>query len=301
MSDKISTLLSQVATVVSVKTSALGMRQVDKEASRASDRAHNAMNGAAKVNVSRLAGAEDRVKEIISIQSDARAWAIDATTAWGDRRLLPNALLEYFMKGWGEAKSAFEEKVNAFVYDAPDLIARAENNKGTFNVSIPTVEEIRDAFKLEFQLEPVPDVSKYSSNIMDKALEAQMKERFEANIAAAYTEAQTDAVQRLAKPLQNLVERMTAYDQRELDKDKGMDVGRAGYFRDSVITNIQEIADVFGSWNLTGDPVIQKFDDALSAFGGIEAEDLRNNKDLRADVSKRAADILEQIKAGGYL
>lgn len=299
--ENLSTLLAQVSTVASVRASTLGMSRLDKDASKQAERAHNAQSGIAKVNVSRLAGAEDRIKAIKQLQTRGREALIDTTTAWGERRLLPNTLLETFMGQWGPIKKSFDEEVNRLKYDAPQLITDAERNKGNFNVDIPTVEEINEAFSLEFNLEPVPDVSKFSSNIGDKQLEAQLKQVFEANIAAAYNDAQSDAVMRLAKPLQNIVERMQAYDQREVDAAKGLDVGKAGYFRDSVIGNVQQVAEVFGSWNLTDDPFLKSLDDALSAFGGIEAEDLRKHADLRADTAKRAAEILEKIRAGGYL
>lgn len=298
---KISTLLAQVSTVASVKATALGMSRIDKDASQAAERDHNAMRGVAKVSVSRLAGAEERIKDIRSIQGEARELLADMTTAWGERRLLPNSLLENFMVKWNALKKTFDEKVNILKYDAPRLIEEAERNKGSFDVDIPTEEEIRDAFTLEFMLEPVPDVGTYKATGMDKAVENELKRRFEENVKASYISAQQDAVHRLAKPLQNLVERMGAYNQREIDAAKGFDVGKAGYFRDSVIGNVQEIAEVFGSWNLTEDPIMQQLDDALGAFGGIEAADLRNNKDLRDDTTKRATEILDKIKAAGFL
>lgn len=297
----ISELLSQVSTVASVKASTLGMSRLDKGASKEAERAHNSMTGIARVNVSRLAGAEDRVKEIVSLQRDGRQVLMDITTAWGERRLLPNSLLEKFMKEWTEVKDRFDAKVNIFKYDAPRLIEEAHNNKGSFDVDIPDMDEISEAFTLEFNLEPVPDVSKFSSNILDKDFEKEMKRRFEANIEAAYTDAQADAVHRIAKPLQNLVERMSAYNQREADMAKGLDVGKTGYFRDSVIGNVQELADVFGMWNLTNDPVMKALDDQLQAFSGIEAEDLKKHKDLRDDTAKRAQAILDNIRAGGFL
>jgi hypothetical protein len=301
VADNISTLLSQVATIASVRGKALGMSRLDKDASKQSERAHNAKEGIARVSVSRLAGAEERVKEIISFQNDARTLLAENTTAWGDRRLLPNSLLEKFMHPWSELKREHDEKVEQFVAAAPQLIASAETNKGNFNVQIPTLEEIEKAFDLSFNLEPVPDVSTYKSGNLDKAVEKVLKERFEANIKAAYTEAQADAVQRLAKPLENLVNKMTAFNERESAKVKGLSVDKSGTFRDTIIGNIQEIAEVFGEWNLTNDPIMKRLDDQLSAFGNIAADDLRNSEALRNDVSARAAKILDEIRAGGFL
>jgi hypothetical protein len=290
MAENISTLLSQVATIASVRCSALGMKRLDKNASRKAERDHHAVQGISNVSVSRLAGSEERVKGIVAYHSEARNLLADHTTAWGERRLLPNTLLEKFMTPWGEIKRNHDDEVDRFIKDAPRLIADAELNKGDFEVKVPTLEEIQGAFNLEFNLEPVPDVSTYKSGNLDKAVEKVLRERFEANIKAAYVEAQADAVQRIAKPLENMITQLGKYDKQETNKIYG-----------SLIGNVQEIADVFGEWNLTGDPVMQRLDDALSAFANIEADDLKRSPELRNDVTTRAAKILEEIRAGGYL
>ena len=300
MAENISTLLSQVATIAAVRCKALGMKRLDKDASRKVERDHNAASGISNVSVSRLAGAELRVKEITDYHTEARNLLTDMSTAWGDRRLLPNALLEKFMLPWGEIKSKHDAANERFKQDVPSLIDAANDKKGNFNVKVPTIEECMNAFDLSFTLEPVPDVSTYKSGNLDKAVEKILKERFEANIKAAYTEAQVDAVQRLAEPLQNLVKRLGDYETKESEKARGITSGKNRLY-DSLIGNVQEIAEVFGQWNLTNDPIMKRLDDALSAFSNLATEDLRGNADLRKDTAARASKILDEIRAGGYL
>jgi hypothetical protein len=301
MTDNLSSLLSQVSTIAYVKCRSLGLWRLDKAASKQADRAHNAIDGASKTQVSRLAGAEQRVEEIAVIQGRAGALLKEMTTAWGDRRLLPNSMLEKFMNPYADLKREHDEKVEIFIAEAPALLAEAEHNKGTFNVKIPTMAEIEKAFDMDFRLEPVPDVSTYKSGNLDKAVEKILKERFEQNIKAAYTEAQADAIKRIAKPLSLLVDGMAKYNKREEEKARGLSVDKTGTFKNSIIGNVQEIAEVFGEWNLTGDPLMKRLDDALSAFANIDAEDLKTSPELRNDVATRAAKILDEIRAGGYL
>jgi hypothetical protein len=52
---RLSTLLSQVATVVKVKSTGLGLRRQDKQAAKESARSHNADTDIVNVNVIRLA------------------------------------------------------------------------------------------------------------------------------------------------------------------------------------------------------------------------------------------------------
>lgn len=288
-----SALLSQVATIVSVSSTSLGMTRKDKTAGLDSERQHQAKHGIASVNVSRLAGAEDRIKGIRQQVTAAREAVTDTTTAWGDRRLLANVNIEKMLKRWMPIKDEFDRQVSALKRDAADLIRQAQQNLGSFQIEVPTEEEILNAFSLDFKMEAIPDASKFTSNL-DAQVEAELKRRFEADIAAAYQQAQQDALKRLAKPLENLVERMGAYQKREDAKANGID-DKEGYFRDSVIDNVNKVADVFASFNLTGDPALDALARQLDVFRGLDAEALRKHKDIRDATSQKAQDILKSL------
>jgi len=290
----ISSLLAQVATTIQVSSTALGMSRKDKTASAVADRDHNAKAGVSSVNVSRLAGAEDQIKAIRQQVTAARQVAIENTTAWGERMLLANVNIERFLKQWMPVKTAHDQMVKELEDDAPRLIERARQNLGSFAVEPPTEEEIRGAFTLDFKMEAIPDASKFTSNIVNKQVEAELQRRFEADIAAAYQRAQQDALQRLAAPLQQMVERMSAYDDRERDKANGIDV-KGGYFRDSLVENVKTIAEVFGSFNLTGDPAIARLASELDIFTRLDAQALRDSKPERDATAKKAKEILASL------
>lgn len=290
----ISSLLAQVATTIQVSSTSLGLSRKDKTASALSDRNHNARAGVSSVNVSRLAGAEDRIKAIRQQVTAARECATANTTKWGDRELLANINIERFLRAWSPIKAEHDRLVKELEDDAPKLIEQARQNIGSFDVEPPEVEEIIGAFTLDFKMEAIPDASKFSSNIVNKQVEAELKRRFEADIAAAYQQAQTDALQRLAKPLENLVERMTAYDEREDLKARGFEA-KGGYFRDSMVENVKQIAEVFGSFNLTGDPAIASLAAELDIFTRLDAQALRDSKPERDATAKKAKEILASL------
>ena len=108
---RMSELLASVATIASVKATCLGLARTDKQASVDADRAHNAMQGAGRVAVSRLAGSEARVKEIRATHAIGRDVMNRFTTAWGDRRLLPNVNINPFYSEWGTVKSEHDRLV----------------------------------------------------------------------------------------------------------------------------------------------------------------------------------------------
>ena len=298
---RLSAILSQVATVAAIRTTSLGLSRQDKSASTELDQTHAAQGGTYNASAKRLTreGVE-KVKALNAKANDARMCLNTNTTAWGDRRLLANVNIQRFLGEFSTHKSEYDRMLEQLIYDAPRLIAESEINlRNVVGVEPPTLEEIENAFSLEFTMEQIPDSSSFSAPGMDKAVEDELKRRFEANIEAAYHQAQNDALLRLQKPLANLVERMNAYNKREEDTAKGIDVGREGYFRDTLMTNLHDIAEVFATFNLTGDPGLNKIAEQLDAFENIEAADLRKSKALRDDTAKRAQAILDNL--GGWL
>lgn len=291
---RLSALLSQVATVATITSSSLGLNRLDKQASAEADRAHNARNGTGRVSASRLSGAEERVKDINSKAAEVREQLRSMTTAWNDDRLLANTMLQEWLRVWSKGKAEYDALVAKFVEDAPALIAQAEANLGNYNVVPPTLEEIEQAFSLEFEMTQIPDTSTYKTSGLDAQMEAEIKRRFEASITAAYQNATDDALQRVAKPLAHMVERLAVYSKTENEKAKGLDLKSARLY-DSVIGNVQDIAKVFAAFNLTGDPLMTKVGDALDAFIGIDTNDLKNSAALRQHVTKSAEAILADL------
>lgn len=293
----LSKIIGEVAVLASVRTSALGMTKLDKEASKDSDSSHAARAGTARVNVNRLPGAESAVDAIKKQHTHARNLLQSYTSQWGsDRRLLPNVHIGEFTGKFDVIQREHNWLVAEFMKNATVYIQQAERNLGNYDVTPPSMDEIKNAFALEFDLAPVPDISAYTTG--DSALEQAMKKRFEADIVAAYEGAQKDLFKRLAEPLKNLIDRMAAYDEREELKAKNIDVGRTtGTFKSTVITNIQDIAKVFRSFNLTNDPFFDDIAEHLEGFSNIEHEDLTKSQELRAAVAKKAADIRSMLTA----
>jgi uncharacterized protein YukE len=285
-------LLSQVATVVKVKSTGLGLRRQDKQAAKESARSHNADTDIVNVNVIRLAGrGKDLVdalgKKVKEAQNDLAA----ITTAWEDDRLLANALYDDWLKIWGKHENEYNAIRQELIDNIPHLIAEAESRKGSYRVEPPTEEELREAFSMTFTMRAVPDAGAYTA--MDKQMEHVLRARFEADTQAAYQAAQRDALQRLAKPLGHLIDRMGVLEKDIEDKANGHKGGARIY--ESVITNVQDIAAVFGTFNLTGDPHLQAIAEKLEAFDGIEIDDLKRSESLRKDTVKKAEDIMARL------
>jgi hypothetical protein len=300
--DSISDALRQVAMVADVSSSALGLTRTDRQASRKSEQDHAAKDGASTVRVNRFAGADEKIKAIMDLQKEASANLRRNSMQWGNskRRLLPNANFQRFIEGHTSIDDRFKLAVKSLVDDADLIIAEAKKNIGTFNVDLPTKEEMANAFSLSYELEPIPDGRQFGQFTGDEAdltgkVSEQLRYQFEENMRASYNSAMLDTAQRLAKPLENLAERMEAYDRREKDLANGKDPGREGYFRDTILENVQQIADVFGNMNVLGDARMDAIAKKLSAFSKLDAEILRKRGDFRVAVAARAKDILKDL------
>jgi hypothetical protein len=293
---RLSALLGQVATIAKVSTSSLGLKRFDKQASLESDRAHNAQAGTGRTFASRMAGCEHRCKEVSDLGKLAQTKLKEKTTSWGEnQRLMSNGMLNDWLQEFMPIKKEFDEKVAQLVADAPQLIATALANKGTYNVEPPTEEEIRNAYALEFSMSQIPDSETFAAHGVTKEVQEEMRRQFERGIEAAYTTATNDALTRVAEPLQHLVDRIATFDKVEDEKSRGV-VSSSARLYETTITHVQDIAKVFRSFNLTGSPLMNQIADRLEAFEGIDIEDIKTSESLRKDLTKRADAILADLK-----
>jgi hypothetical protein len=291
----VSNALREVAMVAEIKTTSLGLTRTDKQASAKTTNDHHAASGAARVLVSRLAGADDIHRDITSTQEAIRGNLHAYSTTWGNssRRLLPNSNFEPWIREHARLKGIFDELMEKLKEQAPHLVQRAMQNLGQFNVQPPSVDEILNAYSIRYNLEPIPDGQQF--NGLPPQVEAFLRAQFEENMKMSYREAQQDALSRLAKPLASLVERIGAYEEREQKIAQGEDVGKSGIFRDTLITNVQDIAHVFGSFNLTGDPILADLNGRLDLFLNIKPDDLRKNPDMRKAAKEKAEALIADL------
>jgi len=69
---------------------------------------------------------------------------------------------------------------------------------------------------------------------------------------------------------------------------------REGTFRDTVLTNVQEVAALLPAFNLTADPAYQAIADRVSALArSTTVEELRAQRSARDKARQRASDLLD--------
>ena len=165
----------------------------------------------------------------------------------------------------------------------PDQYPGCTKENGTVKLD---VEKFREAMRQEFRFEtqplPVPDAAHFESTV--SSLLGTDTQSVNERVRDAAKDAQTELMKRLIKPVQRMA--------RVLSSDKPR-------IFDTMIEDIQEIAKIAPSLNLSDDPKIAEFVSDLTKLGTkYPAVNLRDNEREQKTARADAEAILNKLK--GY-
>lgn len=289
--------LKHTTTLASVRTRALGLTRIDRNASEKVNVDNGAISKAASVSVNRLAGADVFHKNITSIQNKATTMLKQMSQPFGEEdvwRLLPNAQFENFIKAIGPIKQEYDKALASLAENAPDIIEKAKANVGNFEIKVPTIEEMLGAYELRADFRPIPDGANFRG--LDDNTINKLRRSHDTRLEQAVHIAEKDTLERFVDPLQRFVERMRAYDEREANPDTK---AKVGIFRDSVITNIKDLHEVLGSFNITGNPRLTQLGNDLAELVNTKPDTLRESQMVRTAQTARAQEVIDNLKAWG--
>lgn len=290
--------LKHTTTLARVKTKALGLTRIDRTASNKVNADNGAISKAASVNVNRLAGADVFHKNIVSIQGEAKALLQRVSQPFGEEdvwRMLPNMQFEKFVRDWAVIKQNYDKAIEQLISQAPHIIERAKENVGSFNIEVPTIEEMKDAYGLQADFMPIPDGANFRG--LDENTIEKLRQRHDKQLESAVHIAERDTLERFVDPLERFIDRMKAYNEREASIAGGADAKiKTGIFRDTVVTNIKELHDMLGSFNITGNPKLTQLGNDLAELAGTKPDKLRESETLRTVQTARAQEVAETLK-----
>lgn len=140
----------------------------------------------------------------------------------------------------------------------------------------------------------MPDAADFRVDL-DQATVLQMQAEMQDQIGQALKTATNDAFSRLHDVVQNMAEKLAAYDPAK---------GKQGNpFRDSLVQNMRDLLEIMPGLNLTGDAKLAEAIAKASEHLAIhEAQDLRENAELRAETAKEASKLADEISEamGGF-
>jgi len=299
MSNPVLDALKETTVLACVTTRALGLERTDSNASDKVIADNGAAPKAAKVKVNRLAGADQIHKNIVSLQNEAAQLLRANSQPFGEEekwRLLPNARFEKVIAGMSPIKAKYDEQIKILQEQAQEILDLAAKNVGTFDVRLPTVDEMINAYQLNMEFRPIPESANFKG--LNENTIKKLQEMHDVKLEEAVYSAQRNTLERFVDPIGRFIERMKAYDEREKKLAADPDLkDKTGIFRDTVVTNIQELGEVLGSFNISGDERLTQLGNMINEFTQVTPKKLRESELLRGEAVSRAQAIADNLNS----
>ena len=286
---QMTTPLSRKAVLVAVNISQWTARKLDRKVTEETNARYNASSDAIRAN--KLLLEKESLAELTSLVGKARALHYKMTRPWADEgpRILPNVLFHKFSEEFRTMKREFAEAADRFAAAYPGFIEERKIALGdTFNEKdYPEASDIRSKFNLDLTILPFPDAADFRSELDDDTV-AEIKASLQTTTASVVDGAMKHTVDEIVEHVGRMATRLAEYAPGN---------GQSGAFRDSLVENVRQLAELLPAFNLTNDARLAAITDRIKAELCVEeAQDLRDNEDVRESVQKSADEIVEAVK-----
>lgn len=273
--------------LVELSISCWTARKLDRKVSNQVDADSGAKTRAGNYQKNLLAGTH-KLDNIVKFAANARAWHQVNTLPWSDNglRLLPMDNFLAYKERVGVIEEEFDGLVEDFLTDYPNLVSAAAFQLGSLfdRNEYPDVNDIADKFKFSYVFSPVPVAGDFRIDINEQA-KAELEEQFKQNFDERLQNAMRSAWARLHECLTHVSERL-----------EDNESGDRKLFRDSLVTNAQELVEMLKVLNVTKDPELERARHQLAqTFTGLDAKDLREDADTRKGVRLEVQNILSRF------
>lgn len=263
--------------------------KLDRQASKEVTDANNAETGAARVNKSLLGNCRELVA-IRKFVANARSVNYSMTMPWSNTgaRLLPTVVMFKHKTTMTDLEQDFHRMVERFLVIYDWEVTKAQATLGDlFNrCEYPAQDTLRRRFHWEMTYCPLPDAGDFRIDVQNEAL-ATMKSDYSAYYSTQLQGAMNDIWQRTHKVLVRM-SKMLDYATKEDRQHTG--------FRDTLVSNALEIADLLDVCNVSHDPQMTaarfKLEDTLR---GVTADALREDDYLRSETKRSVDEIISTL------
>jgi hypothetical protein len=282
--------ISSSAMLVDLSIKSWSGTKVDKDATQMVDVVKLTTGNAGRYQKNMFAGTKD-LHEINKLDSRIRAWNINATLPWSDKgqRLLPSSRFFEYKKALSTYEDMRTRMVEGFLEKYDDLILQAQRNLGELFVreDYPSIETVASQFQFKYSFLPVPVAGDFRVDVGNDAI-AELQAQFATSVDSRIGEAMTDVYDRLQECLTRMSERLTDV--------VGDDTSKRKIFRDTLVSNAQELAADLKHLNIVGDPKVEDARKRLArVVDGLSAETLRDSPATRMEVKQEVDDILSKF------
>jgi hypothetical protein len=290
---------NEAVDIVSISTSSmlvdLSIRswtgtKIDRDTTQMVDTVNLTTTNAGKYQKNLFAGTKD-LHDINKFDSRIRAWNISQTLPWSDKgqRLLPSSKFFEYKQALSNYEAMRKNMIDKFLENYDDLIDQASQALGTLFVrdDYPDKAQIAKQFEFKYSFLPVPVAGDFRVDVGNEAI-ADLHTQFNASVNERVNNAMADVTWRLEDCLKRMSDRLSTDDSGAESKKK--------IFRDTLVTNAQELVQDLKHLNITNDPAIEAARKQLSSVvDGLDAETLRDSSYTRQEVKSQVDDILSKF------
>ena len=163
-----------------------------------------------------------------------------------------------------------------------------ERDKSFVAAHYPEGERISVLYSVEHNAWPVPTTSDFRLRISDEATDL-LRNQLEQDVARRFERAMQDVGRRVRDRVEHMIERLRAYD------PGGNGVAATGVFRDSLITNVRELADLLAGLNVADTDGLRELCAALHSLCTTTPTQLRASASQRQDTIRTAELLLSRL------
>lgn len=258
-------------------------QRLDRAASAGVTTQAGADSDAARVNKHLIS--KEALKPVQSAANALRTHFYTKTLPWKDNgdRLLTRKMYVEFLEGHSSLLEKFNEAVEHFLTkDYPAARERASFRMGDlFNADdYPSANELRRRFYANLDVDAVTEAGDFRVALDDEHLD-NIKSGIESAMAQRIAGAMGDVWSRLANVLGHFADKM--------DSD--------GVFRNSTVTNLEELVAMLPALNVTEDPELERIRQEIEDhIIGYKPEELRKDQGVRDVAASEAKRIMDDMQ-----
>lgn len=286
--------LAEKAVVACLKISNYTGRVIDKKVTDEVNEERLASKDAGRFN--KLILPKYAFRDVLYELRAARDRHNQLTMPWGNHdgsRLLPNMLYTDYCVEFSARKEAYFTAVDHFVKNYPKYKEDAKKKqlgKMFRDEDYATNDEIRNRFGWKQWFEPVS--SNDYRGTLSKEQQEDLTTQANQRVVEHFGTAVKDPVKRIIEVVGKMAKKLSEY------KPATEDDGAENTFRNTLVTNIQELVPLLEAFNLNGDKQVTELTARIAKeLCKHEPDLLREDDKVRKTVAKSAEDILKQAQA----
>lgn len=282
--------LSERAMLTNLHIGSWSGKAIDRDVTEDVGVRHNADPKASGAYSKRLISAK-ALHDVQSKISVARVTHRTLTLPWDDaNRILAATNFKHYTEQMRLHRLGVEAAAQKLADSFPEHIKEAETRLGTMfdRSEYPDPAEVKASFTMDVEIGPVPEAGDFRTKLSEatvKAITKDIEQRSEQRVKRAVA----DIFERVVDVTTKMAERLRAYESKE---------GADGTFRDTLVWNVTELAQLIPSLNITGDPKLDSLaKELLEQCGTTSPTLLRSDAKLRKQTATAAEKLARKAKA----